>query len=90
VEVDAALTSELENLKNSVGLFASIPGPASGDAIAHLTDRMVKIIIQLSALQQEQSEFFLQKKPKKPKLSTPVQSAASEAVPNSGLLSTYF
>ena len=51
MEADAALIFELENLKNSVGLFASIPGPASGDAIAHLTDRMVKIIVQLSALQ---------------------------------------
>ena len=87
VEAVAALTSELENLKNSVGLLASIPGPASGDAIAHLTDIMVQIIIQLSALQREQSEFFIQKKPKK--LSTPAQSTPSVAVPNSGLLSTY-
>ena len=66
VEAVAALNSELEHLKNSVGLLTAVPGPGAGDAIAQLTTRMVEIIIQLSALQREQSELFLRKK--KPRL----------------------
>ena len=81
VEAVAALNSELELLKNSVGLLAAIPGPGAGDAIAQLTtSRMVEIIVKLSALQREQSEFFLRKKPL---LSTPVGPPASIGPPAS-------
>ena len=83
VEAVAALNAELEHLKNSVGLLAAIPGPGAGDAIAQLTTRMVEIIVKLSALQREQSEFFLRKKPM---LSTPVGPPASNGPPASVLL----
>ena len=83
VEAVAALNAELEHLKNSVGLLASIPGPGAGDAIAQLTNRMVEIVVKLSALQREQSEFFLRKKPM---LSTPVGPPASNRPPASVLL----
>jgi hypothetical protein len=63
VEAVAALNAELEHMKNSVGLLAAIPGPGAGDAIAQLTNRMVEIIVKLSALQREQSEFSFARSP---------------------------
>ena len=85
VEAIAALSSELESLQTSVGLLAAIPGPGAGDAIANLTTRMVQIIVQRSALQQEQSEYFLRKKPM---FASPAAAVGVAGTPASGQLST--
>ena len=66
------LLAELEQLKTNIGILATVPG--THVAIDQLSARLVTVILEVSRLQQLQSEHFITKRPR---ISTPAASTSS-------------
>ena len=75
-----AYSAELDMLKSNIQILASLPtGMGQNDVLGQLNRRLVKVIMEVSRLQQLQSEYFNRKQPR---LGTPTTNSSSIHTPS--------